>query len=172
MRDLDRPELREAVAALAYTRLWHDVQEWAEAVCSGLEEWSPWPDEHPRASKIRGLIVDDLDNEEEAFKRGVPIFDLVDWLGPWQAPGRVEGGHRRVILRVFTWVKDRDNDVAYAGEWLKIGDDMSAKAADAHARRWAREYEEQLSRGFASREIIMTAIEIAWWTQRESARLL
>jgi len=166
--------LCEGIEALAYTRQWHAVNDWAEEVAGDVAvdgEWSHWPTEHDRLTRVRAHIVADIDNEEEAFESAIPIFALHDWLARI-APTRAEGGQRRVVIRVFAWVMDRDNDVAYDPEWLKVGDDMSCQAAEARALRWARSYDQVLAKGQESREIRMTALEIGWWTRSQEARLV
>jgi hypothetical protein len=159
----DEQHQAEAVRAEAYTAKWHTVYDWAFEV---LEWDSPtdWYDPNPRVTRVRATIVRDAENEEEAYKRALPVELIDDWLATVVAPGRSDGGHRRVIIRLMTWVMDRDHESAYDSEWLKIGDDMSARAAVARALRWAKSYAEDLANDRASREIRMTQVEIMFWT--------
>jgi hypothetical protein len=157
---------REARAAELYTRRWHTTYEWAFEV---LEWDSPadWTERNPRLTRIRAAIVLDAENEEEAYKRALPVEVIDDWLATVKPPSRDEGGHRRVIIRLHTWVMDRENGVAYDPEWLKIADDMSPQAAVARALRWAHQYAEALQNDTASRELRMTQVEIMIWTATE-----
>lgn len=159
----------EAIAAQTYTAKWHATYDWAFEV---LEWDSPadWFDSNPRVTRIRAAIVRDAENEEEAFKRAIPVELIDDWLATVTSPGRGIGGHRRVVIRLFTWVIDREHKVAYDPEWLKIGDDMSAHAATARALRWAKDYSEALIAETASREIKMTQVEIVFWTSTDTER--
>jgi len=157
----------ESEATLRYTVKWHATREWAFEV---LEWDSPadWYDSNPRVTRVRAAIVRDADNEEEAYKRAIPVELIDDWLSSVRAPSRDAGGHRRVVIRLYTWVIDREHAVAYDGEWLKIADDMSAQAATARALRWAHGYADSLLAATASREIRMTQVEIIWWTATET----
>lgn len=159
--------LTESEAALRYTEKWHVTQQWAFDV---LEWDSPtdWGEANPRVTRVRAAIVLDADNEEEAFKLAIPVERIEEWLASVKAPGRGAAGRRRVVIRLFTWVIDRQGGVAYDGEWLKIADDMSALAATARAIRWAHEYADSLIAETASREIRMTQVEIVWWTSGDS----
>lgn len=159
--------VRESIDAEVYTAKWHGVWEWAFEV---LEWDSPadWYDSNPRVTRVRAAIVLDAENEEEAYKNAIPVEMIDDWLATVSPPGREMGGHRRVVIRLYTWQIDREHEAAYDPEWLKIGDDMSAHAATARALRWARTYAEALANETASREIRMTQIEIVWWTSTET----
>jgi hypothetical protein len=158
---------RDAALAEAYTNRWHVTSDWAFEV---LEWDSPtyWFDSNPRVTRVRAAIVREADNEEEAYKRAIPVELIDDWLATVKPPGRDAGGHRRVVIRLYTWVIDREHRVAYDGEWLKIADDMSAQAATARALRWAHDYADSLIEETASREIRMTQVEIVWWTATDS----
>lgn len=152
----------EAIEAIDYTRKWHVTWDWAFEVL----EWddpTDWPEKNPRVTRVRASIVRDLENEEEAFKRAIPVELIDDWLSI-KPPNREATGRRRVIIKLYTWVIDRENQAAYDPDWLKIADDMSAYAATMRARRWAESYAEALQNQTASREIRMTQIEILWWT--------
>ena len=156
----------EAVKAADYTDRWHRVWDWAFAVL----EWdnpTDWYDSNPRVTRVRAAIVREADNEEEAFKKAIPVELIDDWLSSVDGPGIDLGGRRRVVIRLFTWVIDREHRVAYDGEWLKIADDMSAAAATARALRWAHAYADSLLAATASREIRMTQVEIVLWTSAE-----
>lgn len=154
----------ESIYAAAYTRQWHAVHDWAFEVF----EWddpTDWPEKSERLHRVRAALAIDVENEEVAFKKAIPVELIEDWLS-MPAPDLRIGGRRRVVIRLYTWVIDRELKWAYDPEWLKIADDMSAAAARNRAIKWARGYAQQLNKGQESREIRMTQIELAWWTQR------
>lgn len=160
---LDESLAQEGELALAYTERWHAVYDWGFEV---LEWDSPadWTERNPRLTRIRAAIVLDAENEEEAYSRALPVELIDDWLATVRPPARDVGGHRRVVIRLHTWVIDRENQVAYDPQWLKIADDMSAVAATARALRWAHGYAQALENETASRELRMTQVEIMFWT--------
>jgi hypothetical protein len=162
----DGQHAKESRAAERYTERWHTVYQWAFEV---LEWDSPadWAESNPRLTRVRAAIVLDAENEEEAYKRALPVEVIDDWLATVKPPGRTEGGHRRVVIRLHTWVMDRENGVAYDPQWLKIGDDMTALAATARALRWAHSYAQSLADETASRELRMTQVEIMFWTSTD-----
>lgn len=169
-RRSDLPEISESVAATNYTSQWHAVYDWAVATCDRIPgfEWGMIPEPAARMHRMRAIIKRQYD-DEGAYKKAVPIIDLYDWLS-LPAPGQKQGGRRRVVIRVFCWVMDRHNKNAYDPEWVRLADDMSAYASRARALRWASAYDKLLQAGRESREIRMTALEIAWWTREKSVK--
>ncbi len=170
------PGIEEAIAAEAYVHKWFATYDWAvETIESVAGEFAEWPERARRVVRVRinvrGSIVKDLENEEEAYRHAAPIEDLPHWLSVLP-PNIAKGGRRRVVIRIFAWDIDQENELGYDPEWVKAGDDMSAAAARARAIRWARSYTQVLKAGRASREIRMTQIEIAFWTTGPRSRLL
>jgi len=167
---LDRAFIAETEKVEAYVAKWHATYDWAVSTVEGATgDAVSWPDASDRVEKIRGSIVRDLENEEEAYRKAVPIDEIMEWLsGP--APGRADAGRRRVVIRAYTWTIDDENEAAYDPEWIKLGEDMTPHAARAWAMRWMRDYQDALIEGTASREIRATALEILYWTQAESSR--
>lgn len=172
----NRQCLAEAINTARYCAKWDATYKWAVDTIEELAgEFVEWPERSKRVARIRislrGSIVKSMDDEEEAYRQSVPVDDLQYWLHR-AAPTLRTGGRRRVVIRVFAWVIDHDARLGYDPEWVKVGDDMSAAAARAYALRWAKSYTEQLNRGYASREIRMTMIEIAFWTSGPRSRTL
>lgn len=149
-----------------YARKWHRVHDWAYDVVarragrgSDVE-----PAEHPRNTRIagwRGAWVFDIDNEEEAYERGIPL----EWFGDIEdGPDRDRGGTRRVSIRLFTWTVNAGRQGAYDPQWITSGWGMSARSA-AHAHgRWIDAYGNAVANGVESRRLIATAMEVVFWT--------
>jgi len=149
-----------------YAVKWHRVHDWAyAAVASRAGSGNDVaPAEHPRNTRIagwRGQWVFDINNEEEAFERGVPV----EWFGDIaDGPARDTGGSRRVSIRLFTWVVNAGRQGAYDPQWITSGWGMSARAA-AHAHgRYIDAYGDAVANGVESRRLIATAIEVVLWT--------
>lgn len=146
-----------------YAVRWHRVDDWA------IEALSSWdikraPTRNPRIETIRGTNVRDLTDDEEAFERGIGLEEIeVD-----RGPSRDVGGKRRVMMRLLTWIPDKVGGIAYAPQWIVAGHGMSAHAASAGLARYVRSYALAVSRGIESRRLVVTAIDIVWWTASES----
>lgn len=168
----DGAQIREQQEAIRYTNQWFAVYDWTTETLDNIPgfDWGRIPDNFQRMIRVRATIRQ-LDNEEVAYKRALPIVAMLDWLQR-PGPGREEGGRRRVVIRIFCWAIDRKNEAAHDGKWIRVADDMSAHASRARARRWATQYDRDLAIGDVSRELRMTAIEIAFWTQTIKARNL
>jgi len=157
---VDGPVISPAVPA--YTRKWHRVDEWAYDVVAARGDVTAA--EHPRNTRIAGwraMWVFDINNEEEAFERGIPV----EWMGDVvTGPDRDHGGTRRISIRLFTWTVNSGRRGAYDPQWITTGWGMSARAA-AHAHgRWIDSYGNAVAHGIESRRLVATAIECVFWT--------
>lgn len=147
-----------------YVLKWHRVHQWAhDAVAAGGGR-DIVDAEHPRNTRIagfRGTWVFDINNEEEAFERGVPV----EWFGEVaDGPDRSDGGTRRTSIRLFTWTVNHGRQGAYDPQWITTGWGMSARsAANAHGR-WIDAYGNAVANGVESRRLVATAIEVVFWT--------
>jgi len=138
---------------------WHRVDAWAESTVHGDVE--PFFSPNRRVAGWRGSWVLDINNEEEAFERGIPVeaFGEIP-----DGPGRDQGGARRVSIRLFTWTVNAGRQGAYEPQWITTGWGMSGRSA-AHAHgRWVDAYADAVSHGIESRRLVATAMEIVYWT--------
>lgn len=149
-----------------YAHRWHLCDEWARAACENLGDEDVFVPENPRVAGWRGQWVRDLDDEEEAFERGVPIHEGIDVVPP--GPGRDQGGTRRVSIRLYTWTLDERHGAAYSPQWITTGWGMSARAATLAHYRYLKDYATAVSRGIESRKLLATAMEIVFWTSGPS----
>lgn len=148
----------DAFAARRYTARWHRVHDWAtRAVVGDLSEPQA---RNPRVALVRGMLVLDLGDEEEAIRQAVELAELSIEVGP----DRERGGRRRVLVRVFTWVIDDEEEVAYDPQWITTGEGQTAMAAAARHNRYVRAYTDAVHAGTASRRLGATAMEVAFWT--------
>jgi hypothetical protein len=145
-----------------YVLKWHTCNEWAREATENLGDGDPFMSENPRVSGWRGTWVRDLENEEEAFERGVPIHKGIDVVPP--GPTRDDGGTRRVSIRMHTWVLDARHGAAYDPQWITSGWGMSGRAATLAHYRYLYDYALAVSRGIESRKLLATALEIVFWT--------
>lgn len=147
-----------------YAAKWHRVEDWALESLS-LYDVTRAPSRDARIEAIRGQLVNDLSDDEEAYERAVGLEDIeID-----RGPSGAVGGKRRVMIRVLTWIPDKIGGIAYAPQWIVAGHGMSAHAASAALARYIRSYALAVSRGIESRRLIVTAIDVVWWTANESA---
>lgn len=152
-------------AARAYTRRWHRTYEWALSCLPPMWEIAINPLSDPRVQQIKGAIVDNLYDEEQAFKKGIPLEEMYFYRGPTMA----EGGRRRVIIRALTWVPDYKGEVAYDMQWATVASRFTGQATSAAANRYIASYAHACALGIESRRILVTAMEIRFWTQSKSA---
>lgn len=146
----------------AYVARWHAVDDWARAACENLGDEDVFVPTNPRVSGWRGQWVRDIDDEEEAFERGVPIHEGIDIVPP--GPKRDDGGTRRVSIRLYTWTLDERHGAAYSPQWVTTGWGMSGRAATYAHYRYLKDYATAVSRGIESRRLLATAVEIVFWT--------
>lgn len=160
--------LREQARATAYTREWHVTHDWALDVVSLMDEVPAPPSRNPRTMVVRGALVWDLDDDEEAYERGLPLEELDAPEGPY----RVEGGRRRVVIRAFTWEVDTRTRTAFKKQWNTVGSGFSGRSAWAALSRYVRAYAWALAHGLESRKLIVTALEVTFWTRAKSAGMV
>jgi hypothetical protein len=156
---------REQREAEAYTERWHRVMEWAPNALDALPGFEPEPSISPpqneRVEHLAFSCVRDLDSSDEALEKGLPLANIDFWvLGPRES----EGGRRRVTITARVWVVDRENEDCYDPSWITLGWGISAHSSSAAARRYVRDYCEALAREVVSREFVVTAIEVKFWT--------
>lgn len=149
-----------------YAVRWHRVEDWAYTAF-GVMDISVAPTKNPRIEAIRGQIVADLLDDEEAYERAVPLENFDEQVP--RGPSREAGGTRRVTIRLLTWIPDKIGGIAYAPQWIIAGHGMSAHAASASLARYIRSYALAVSRGIESRRLIVTAMDVVWWTANETA---
>lgn len=171
MRRATRPAgLSEAVAGGRYTARWHRVRTWATRVLPG--DLSEVPSRFPRVAIVRGQWVADLNDDEEAEHHSTNLGALQLPLGP-RGRGRQGGGRRRVVVRTFTWVVDlAAGGVHHDGHFITTGEGMTARAAAAAHNRYVRAYAESVSQGIESRLLRATALEVVFWTARQTVRFV
>jgi hypothetical protein len=114
----------------------------------------------PRRRTAEGLLVRDIDDSEEAAERGIPLeqMELDD------GPTREEGGRRRVVVRLLTWLWDVRQRDAYKPQWGQFGTGLTAREASRAFNRYIREYQYAVMKGIESRRLIVTGMSIVWWT--------
>lgn len=140
------------------------MNEWAAEVL-GISDEVFVTQPNPRIAKRRGVWVRDIDDNEEAYERGRGIEDLEVPPGPRQD----EGGRRRVLIRIYSWTVDEVAGSVYEPMWITLGVGSTARQASDHFARKVRAYSFALERGIESRKLIATAMEVTWWTARESS---
>lgn len=160
-------ETTEQNAATRYTARWHRVDRWAwNALDLGDVTENDPP--NPRISVRHGTWVDDPWNDEEAAERAVDLAVLA--LPASEAPSQKQTGVRRVAIRVHTWLVELDTRSVYSPQWITTGQGFSPHAAVLDHNRYVRAYANAVAHGIESRRLGVTAMEIVWWTARESAR--
>lgn len=154
-----------------YTARWHRVYAWAVDSLEPMDISRPPTKYHNRIETVRGIAVDDLTDDEEAFDRGIPL----EWIdiapgpaGQYRDKARAGGGRRRVMIRLLSWVVDKDNPIAFSPQWIVAGHGMSALAASASLGRYIRSYALAVSKGIESRRLVVTAMDVVWWTAPEN----
>lgn len=158
----DGPVIKSRVPK--YAVRWHRVDDWAEGNITG--DLEPFISANKRIAGHRGVWVMDINNDEEAFERGIPL-EYLDELR--EGPNRDRGGTRRISIRFFTWTINAGRQGAYDPQWITTGWGMAARSA-AHAHgRWLDGYRNALGAGIESRRLIATAMEIVFWTAAASA---
>lgn len=129
----------------------------------GLADPFPIADHpNPRVAGWRGVTVNDVHDEEEAYERGTPLEVMSPLYG--HAPNRQEGGYRRVSIRLLTWVIDERRRSAYDPQWITAGWGMTAKSASDSYDRYVESYANAVDKGIESRRLKVTAIEVVFWT--------
>lgn len=114
----------------------------------------------PRRRSAEGLLVRDIDDSEEAAERGIPLERLhID-----DGPNKEEGGHRRVVIRLLTWLWDVRQQDVYKPQWGQFGTGMTALEATRAFNRYVRDYANAVTKGIESRRLIVTGMSIVWWT--------
>lgn len=159
------PYVTEQHVASRYTARWHRVRRWAEDTVTrpGFEpvegltrgKWSP------RVEALAASRVRELDDPEEAYPRGLPLEALDDIP---RGPMADYGGRRRVVITALTWVPDHGGEIGYDPAWITLGHGMTANVASMNARRFIVNYERGLRQHSVSRELVVTAIEVKFWT--------
>lgn len=146
----------------AYVVRWHRVDEWARD--NVLGDVATFESDNARVAGYRGTWVWDVNDDEEAYDRGIPVerFDDVP-----DGPGRERGGTRRVSIRLYTWVVDTKRHSCHEPQWITTGWGMTARTA-AHAHgRWIDAYASAVAAGLESRRLVAVAMEIVFWTAAE-----
>lgn len=147
-----------------YVRRWHAVNDWASDVL-GLADEVFVTQPNPRVAKRRAQWVRDAADNEEAYDRGRPLEDMG---GFPRGPKQVDGGRRRVLVRAYTWTLDEAAGSVYEPLWITLGVGHTARQATDGAERYIRSYMFAVSRGVESRRLVVTAIEVVWWTASQS----
>lgn len=163
------PFVAEQRAAERYTFGWHRVERWAHEVVGLMDELPPRPTGNDRIASVRASMVLDLADDEEAFERGLGLESVDVPMGP---TADQSGGRRRVIIRMLTWVPDFNGAIAYNPQWIVTGHGMTPHAAAAAHARYVRDYVDAVKRGVESRRLMVTAIDVRWWTTSPNAQYL
>jgi hypothetical protein len=150
------------------------VRAWAEGALElpGFEEVRPHVIKFARkqnGTRVERLAVSrvrDLDDEEEAYRRGLGLEHLEAFP---TGPGRQRGGLRRVVVTALTWEPDHEYEQCDEAAWITLGWGMTAKQATARAARFVRQYIDGLRTKTNSRELWFTAIEIKFWTAKQGS---
>ena len=167
-------ELAEQRAAVRYTGRWHRVRDWALGALElgGFEEVAPHvvrfaPKQNgTRVGRAAVSRVRDMDDEEEAYRRALPLEVLEAFP---VGPGRQRGGVRRVVITALTWVPDHEYEQCDDAAWITLGWGMTAKQACRRAAEFVRNYERALHTRTNSRELVFTALEVKWWTAKQAS---
>lgn len=126
------------------------------------------PTRQPSNDRItirRAAMVYDLSDDEEAYNRGLGLESIDVPRGPTAEVG----GRRRVIIRMLTWIPDDPGGIAYSPQWIVTGHGLTAHSASASHARYVRGYANAVARGIESRRLIVTAMELLWWTSSRDA---
>lgn len=147
-----------------YAARWHRVESWAES--SVIGDLTPFATGNKRVAGYRGSWVMNLHDDEEAYERGIPVDGFDDVV---TGPGRDDGGHRRVSIRLYTWTINAGREGAYEPQWITTGWGMTARSATHAHSRWIAAYADAVAHGIESRRLVATAMELVFWTASESA---
>lgn len=153
----DRPLAQEAEWALAYCRKWLFTHDWAMTNVFGDVTLR---NGDPRRRSAEGLLVRDVDDSEEAAERGVPL----ERLHIEDGPTKEEGGRRRVVIRLLTWLWDVRQQDAYKPQWGTFGTGLTAREATRAFNRYIHDYANAVAKGIESRRLIVTGMSVVWWT--------
>jgi hypothetical protein len=164
------PFQREQTEALRYTAKWYRVLAWAERAIESMQGFEPATFStaklSARVKQLSASRVFELRDSEEAYERGLPLEEFANLpRGPRRAPG----GYRRVIINAYTWVPDHEAAVGYDPAWITLGWGMTAHEAVAAAHRFVKDYGQKLERQIVSRELLVTAFEVKFWTASSTA---
>lgn len=167
------PFQREQGEALRYTAKWYRVLAWAELAITSMQgfEATTLAKAHlsPRVKQLAATRVFELRDSEEAYERGLPLEEFANLP---RGPRRGPGGYRRVIINAYTWVPDHEAGVGYDPAWITLGWGMTAHEAVAAAHRFVKDYGQKLERQIVSRELLVTAFEVKFWTASATAEYL
>lgn len=127
-----------------------------------LVGWDPIHVETSR--RVAGFAASAVMNPrdaEEAFERGM----LLDEFGNLPSgPRRDLGGFRRVVITAYTWKADDENEIGYDPGWITLGWGMTAHEAGAAMHRFIKEYGGRQRGPMPTYQLIVTAIEVRFWT--------
>lgn len=154
------PFVEEQQRATAYVGRWHVTRDWAVSALEPRDVDTRERSRDPRVSTVRGAMVRDLDDDEEAYQRGQPLEELDFEYGPKSDVA----GRRRIIIRALTWEIDYDAEIAHHPQWLVLGRGFSPRAASAWLRRYVQAYADAVDEGLESRRLIVTVLDVQWWT--------
>ncbi len=68
------------------------------------------------------------------------------------------------MIRLYSWVVDKDNPIAHSPQWIIAGHGMSGLSASSALHRYVHSYAMAVSRGIESRRLIVTAMDFVFWT--------
>jgi hypothetical protein len=149
------------------------VLAWAELAVKSMQGFEPVELSRGRFSdrvtQFAASRVFYLRDSEEAYQQGLPL-EMLEYLP--SGPRRKLGGYRRVLITALTWVPDHEEEIGYDPQWITLGWGMTAHEAVAAAKRFIRIYTEALANRVVSRELIVTAFEIKFWTASARADYL
>lgn len=154
--------------APSYVLRWHRVLSWAEDVTT-RPGWDIFVSKRESSSlrvEVRACSrVSNINDPEAAFDFGVPLehIDIAD------GPSRDVGGLRRVVITGLTWVLDETEEDAYDPQWITIGWGMTGHQCTAAAHRFIRAYEIAVTRGLESKRLLVTVLEVKFWTAAASS---
>lgn len=171
---------REQKLATEYTSLWHAARDAATEIVERISSRrATYPSAPParvqQIELVRANLIARPLHAQDAVRNGWPPEMLLDSLPRERTIPAV--GRRRVLFRALCWAVDLEDQRASDAQWITLvpsyaPDAASLRGSVRNARLWLEQYVEQLHQMTASRLLVFTAIEIAFWTQGPYARLL
>lgn len=169
--------IKEQNEALEYTEQWHRTR---DAAASAMESVTGNRAQFPRlpgqqTTIVRSNLIAQPTSKKAVRNNGWDAEALADNLS--EIDDMPVSGYRRALVRVLAWlVSDDDGDV-YDPVWItlvpKVAPDANnLRTAFRNAKDWLDHYITELQFQVASKLLVFSAIEVAFWTASEKAAYL
>ncbi len=161
--------LKEQNEAIEYTEQWHRTRDAAaramESVTGNRAQFPRLPGQ--QTTIVRSNLIASPTSKRAVRDNGWDAEALADTLS--EIDDMPVSGHRRALVRVLAWlVSDEDGDV-YDPVWItlvpKVAPDANnLRTAFRNAKDWLDHYLTELQFQVASKLLVFSAIEVAFWT--------